>query len=186
VDSPLADDIAQVYRGYPALLDSSAFQNGDPDFLDNAVVHYVRTHDQSHALSLRTEPCIIVASGGMCDGGRIVRHLKRNLDDPRCTIVLVSYQAPTSLGRQLLEMKPTVRFHGRTWNKWAEVVELNGFSGHADQNDFLTMLAPLAGRFGKVRLVHGELAAGEALAKGLQAAGFADVAVPLPGEAVTF
>jgi metallo-beta-lactamase family protein len=185
VDSPLADDIAQVYRRFPDHLDHAAFLNGDPDFLDNAVVHYVRTHDQSHELSLRTEPCLIVASGGMCEGGRIVRHLKRNLDDPRCTIVLVSYQAPTSLGRQLLEKTPTVRFHGRTWNKWAEVVELNGFSGHADQNDFLAILGPLAGEFGKVRLIHGELDAGETLAKALRAAGFGDVAVPLPGETVT-
>ena len=78
----------------------------------------------------------------MCDGGRIVQHLRQHIDDPRTTVVLVSYQAPTSLGSRLLEMRPTVRFHGRTWNKWLEVAELNGFSGHADHNDFLGCLAP--------------------------------------------
>jgi metallo-beta-lactamase family protein len=186
VDSPLADDIAQVYRAYPDLLDQIAFADGDPDFLDNARVHYLRTIEQSQKQSMATEPCIIVASGGMCEGGRIIRHLKRHLDDPRCTIVLVSYQAPQTLGRQLLELRPSVRFHGRSWNKWADVVELNGFSGHADQADFLALLGPMGSQFGKVRLVHGELAAGEALAAGLRAAGYKDVSVPLPGEKVEF
>jgi metallo-beta-lactamase family protein len=186
VDSPLADDIAQIYRDYPDCLDRDVFEeHGDPDFLDGPVVHYVRSSEQSHQLATQRDPCIIVASGGMCDGGRIVRHLKQNLDDPRCSLVLVSYQAPHTLGRQLLEMRPTVRFHGRNWNKWLAVVELNGFSGHADQGDFLAFLGPLAGKVGHTRLVHGDLASGEALAKGLRSAGFSDVSVPLPGETVT-
>jgi metallo-beta-lactamase family protein len=186
VDSPLADDIAQIYRDYPECLDSASFEeHGDPDFLDGPVIHYVRTPAQSQQLAMERNPCIIVASGGMCDGGRIVRHLKQNLDDPRCSLVLVSYQAAHSLGRQLLDKGPTVRFHGRNWNKWLEVVELNGFSGHADQNDFLAYLAPLAGKIGRTRLVHGDLAAGEALAKGLRSVGLSDVSVPLPGETVS-
>jgi metallo-beta-lactamase family protein len=186
VDSPLADDIAQIYRAYPNGLDRDSFEeHGDPDFLDGPVIHYVRTPEQSHDLALERDPSIIVASGGMCDGGRIMRHLKQNLDDPRCSLVLVSYQAPRTLGRHLLEKRPTVRFHGRNWNKWLSVVELNGFSGHADQDDFLAFLGPLAGKIGRTRLVHGDLPSGEALAKGLCSAGFTDVRVPLPGETVT-
>jgi metallo-beta-lactamase family protein len=186
VDSPLADDIAQIYRDYPECLDRASFEeHGDLDFLDGPVIHYVRTPVQSQHLAMERNPCIIVASGGMCDGGRIVRHLKQNLDDPRCSLVLVSYQAAHSLGRQLLDKRPTVRFHGRNWNKWLEVVELNGFSGHADQNDFLAYLAPLAGKISRTRLVHGDLAAGEALAKGLRCVGLSDVSVPLPGETVS-
>src|SRR5207249_3380448 len=100
------------------------------------------------------------------------------------TVVLVSYQAPHTLGHQLLEKRPTVRFHGRTWNKWAEVVELNGFSGHADHNDFLAMLGPLAGRTRQVRLVHGEPDAARALADALREQGFADVGVPRREETV--
>ena len=59
------------------------------------------------------------------------------MDDPRCTIILVSYQASGTVGRKLLESKPTIRFQGRDWNKWIEVVHLDGFSGHADRHDFL-------------------------------------------------
>ena len=89
----------------------------------------------------------------MCEAGRIIRHLEQHIDDPRCSIVLVSYQAPQSLGHRLRERGPTVMFHGKRWNKWAEVVDLSGFSGHADHNDLLEQLTPLAGR-AKVRLVH--------------------------------
>ena len=92
--------------------------------------------------------------------------------------MLVSYQAPQSLGAQLLQLRPTVRFHGRNWNKWAEVVSINGFSGHADQDDFLALLGPALPETGKVRLVHGEPPQAEALAAGLRALGFPDVAIP--------
>ena len=71
-----------------------------------------------------------------------------------------------------------MRFHGRSWNKWVEVVEVNGFSGHADRNDFLALLGPAAGATARVRLVHGEPEQAEALAASLRAHGFPDVAVP--------
>src|SRR5262249_50663794 len=125
---------------------------------------YLLDRDEARSVSMGREPCIIVASGGMCEGGRILQHLKHHLDDPRSTVVLVSYQAPHSVGHQLLEKRPTVRFHGRTWNKWASVVELNGFSGHADRDDFVALLGEAAAETGRVRLVHGEPAQSEALA----------------------
>ena len=104
----------------------------------------MRTAEDSKELSESSEPCIVVASGGMCDGGRILTYLRQYIDDPRATIVLVSYQATHSLGAELLEKRPTVRFHGHVWNKWAEVVEIKGFSGHADQNDFMALLGASA------------------------------------------
>ena len=114
----------------------------------------------------------------MCDGGRITTYLRQHIDDPRTTIVLVSYQAPHSVGHRLLEKRPTVRFHGRVWNKWADVVEMKGFSGHADHNDFLALLGSSAGRTRQVRLVHGEPEQATALARGLREHGFADVEAP--------
>jgi metallo-beta-lactamase family protein len=186
VDSPLAADVADVYREHPECLDEKAtrrLERGD-DPLDGSVVRYVRDLEESKELAESRGPCVIVAAGGMCEGGRILRHLKQNIDDPRCSVVLVSYQAPNSLGRRLLEPRPTVRFHGRDWPLWAEVIDLNGFSGHADRNDFLDFLGPLAGRTRHVRLVHGEPAQAEALAEALRQRGFDDVAIPEPGETV--
>jgi metallo-beta-lactamase family protein len=171
VDSPLAANIAEVYRHY-----GDAFEHLPAAGLPS--VHYFRSPEEAREVSTLDEPCVLVASGGMCDGGRIMQHLRLHLDDPRCSIVLVSYQAPQSLGAQLLQLRPTVRFHGRSWNKWAEVVSISGFSGHADQEDFMALLGPAARETGKVRLVHGEPPQAEALAVGLRKLGFADVAVP--------
>jgi metallo-beta-lactamase family protein len=172
VDSPLAADISVVYQRHA----TSLLDGHGPEEL--APVTYLATPEEARAASLQPEPCIIVASGGMCEGGRIMPHLRHHVDDPRASIVLVSYQAPDSVGAQLLQLRPTVRFHGRSWNKWAEVVEINGFSGHADQADFLALLGPAAGATGRVRLVHGEPPQAEALARALREHGFADVDVP--------
>jgi metallo-beta-lactamase family protein len=183
VDSPLAADIAEVYRRYPECL-SPEYTPGDHS--DIQTVHYVRSAEESKELLSRREPYLLVTSGGMCEGGRIVRHLPHHIDDPRCTLVLVSYQAPHTLGRRLLERGPTVRIRGRVWNKWINIVEFPGFSGHADRDEILAFLKPLAGQTPRVRLVHGELESAEALAQGLREQGFADVGVPGLGETVYF
>jgi metallo-beta-lactamase family protein len=177
VDSRLSADISEVYAAHDGCL-----REPPAGAADWPEVRYVRSLEESRELSAHRGPCVLVASGGMCEGGRSLHHLKDVIDDPRCSVVLVSYQAPHSLGRRLLERGPTVRFHGRKWNKWADVVELPGFSGHADHGDFLALLRPLAGRVARVRLVHGEEEQAEALAGALRAAGFADVAVPARGD----
>jgi metallo-beta-lactamase family protein len=175
IDSPLASDISLIYEGYP-----QAFQVQE----EGPPATFVQSPEEGRQRSRQRDPCIIVASGGMCDGGRIMQHLRLHIDDPRCSVVLVSYQAPNSVGARLLEMQPTVRFHGRNWNKWIEVGELKGFSGHADQNDFLALLGPAAGQTGRVRLVHGEPEQADALAERLRGAGFRDVGVPAFQETV--
>lgn len=186
VDSPLAAEVAEVYRAHPnslapeiaeALRDGHGLLGGDG-------VTYVRDFEESTVLATQPGPAVIIASSGMCDAGRIQQHLKQLVDDPRCTIVLVSFQAPGTVGRKLLEPRPTVRFQGRDWNKWIEVIHLDGFSGHADREDFLAYLGPLASQVHAVRLIHGELEQAEALAATLRSVGFPDVAVPQPGDRV--
>jgi metallo-beta-lactamase family protein len=177
VDSPLAAQIAKVYERYPGALVPE--QPGGPP------AEYLASLEEAHERSVQRDPCVIVASGGMCEGGRIVHHLRLHVDDPRSSLVLVSYQAPHLVGARLLEKRPTVRFHGRNWNKWIEVAELNGFSGHADQNDFQVLLRSAAEDTGRVRLVHGEPEQAEALAATLGRNGFPDVEVPHRGETVS-
>jgi metallo-beta-lactamase family protein len=179
VDSPLAADIAEVYRRYPECFHPDI---APPDGPGTPEVVYVRLAEESKELSTRREPCVVVTSGGMCQGGRILRHLPHVIDDPRCALVLVSYQAPHTLGHRLLQRGPTARFLGRKWNKWIDVVELTGFSGHAGHDEMLDLLEPLAGRVRGVRLVHGEPEQAEALAGALREEGFADVEVPGQGE----
>jgi metallo-beta-lactamase family protein len=186
VDSPLASEVAEVYRAHPNSLSEDIAQElrAGHGLLGGDGVTYVRDFEESTRLASRPGPAIIIAASGMCDAGRIQQHLKQLVDDPRCTIVLVSYQAQGTTGRKLLEPKPTVRFQGRDWNKWIEVVHLDGFSGHADREDFLAYLTPLVGKVGKVRLIHGEREQAAALAETLNELGFDDVAVPAPGDRV--
>jgi metallo-beta-lactamase family protein len=186
VDSPLASEVAEVYRAHPNSLSdeiAQALREGH-GLLGGDGVTYIRDFEESTLLATRPGSCVIIASSGMCDAGRIQQHLKQLVDDPRCSIVLVSYQAQGTVGRKLLEPKPTVRFQGRDWNKWIEVHHLDGFSGHADRDDFIAYLAPLAGQVGKVRLIHGEREQAEALADTLRDLGFPDVSVPSPGDRV--
>jgi metallo-beta-lactamase family protein len=186
VDSPLAADVAAVYRDHLDALRPEAAQQlqQESNFLDGPHLHYLRSVEESKQLNALRDPCVIVASGGMCEGGRILHHLKHHVDDPRCTVILVSYQSPGSLGYRLLERTPTVRFLGRDWTKWIDVVSLRGFSGHADHAGLTDALAPLAGRAHRVRLVHGEAHAAEALARSLPERGFADVRRAVYGETV--
>jgi metallo-beta-lactamase family protein len=186
VDSPLAADVADVYRNHPDALEASvaeAVKEGH-GVLGGDGVTYTRSFEESMKLTTRPGPCVIIASSGMCDAGRIQSHLKQHVDDPRCSVILVSFQAPGTTGRRLLENKPTVRMLGKDFNKWIEVVHLEGFSGHADKTDFLSYLGPLAGKVGKVRLIHGEREQSLHLAQTLRDLGFSDVAVPEPGDRV--
>jgi metallo-beta-lactamase family protein len=184
VDSPLAADIAEVYKSHSNNLIEKvgdAVREGH-GILGGDGVQYIRTFNASTELTTKPGPFIVVASSGMCDAGRILSHLKQVVDDPRCTIILVSFQAPGTTGRKLLDTKPTVWFQGQEWNKWIEVVHLDGFSGHADRNDFIAYFTPLQGKAGKIRLIHGEREQAEALSEILHELGFNDVAIPMPGD----
>jgi metallo-beta-lactamase family protein len=183
VDGPLASDILDVYRAHAPELHGADGGSTDVSF-DELDVSYLRGVEESKELNVRREPCVVVAASGMCEAGRILHHLKHNIDDPRASVVLVSFQAPLTVGARLLERAPTVRFLGRDWNKWADVYKLEGFSGHADQGDFDALLGPLAGSVHQVRLVHGEPERAEALANALAGFGVRDVSVPGKGESV--
>ncbi|MBL8796370.1 MAG: MBL fold metallo-hydrolase [Planctomycetia bacterium] len=186
VDSPLAGDISQIYPRHPECMSADGVRDlqGAVNFLQGPLLHYVKSVEESKALNMRREPCILVASSGMGEGGRIRHHLKHNIDDPRCTVILISYQPRDTLGWRLLERRPTVRIMGREQNKWADVVSLRGFSGHADHADLLQAISPFAGRPVKVCLVHGEFEPARQLAADLTRHGLHDVSIPERGQTV--
>lgn len=158
VDSPLAHQVLAVMQQHTNLLAPSVRETirKRAGFLHAPYVHYVTSTEESKDVMYDSTPSIIIASSGMGEGGRIIHHIKNSIDDPRCTVILVSFQAPGSLGARLLEPSPTIRISGRDWNKWAEVVVLRGFSGHADQAELLELLQPQVEADARVVLVHGE------------------------------
>jgi metallo-beta-lactamase family protein len=187
VDSPMAVRATEVFRAHPECFDDETLRllREHPDLFGERHVTYVDKVHESIALNDRREPCVIISASGMCEGGRVLHHLRHNVENPRNTILIAGYQAAETLGRRLVERRPQVRILGRTLALKAEVVVLNGLSSHADHGGLLHSLAPLAGTARRVRLVHGEPERAAALAEGLRAAGFEDVAIPDRGESAT-
>ena len=156
LNSPLAINITRIYRRFPGGLGPDlqrALQAGDDPF-SFAGVEYVKTEQESRQLNELEGRSVFIAGSGMCNGGRVVHHLKHNLWRPEASVVLVGYQAKDTLGRLLVERRPTVRIHGEDIAVRAQVYTINGFSAHADQAALLRWLEGT--QRAQVRLVHGE------------------------------
>ncbi|MCE9530743.1 MAG: MBL fold metallo-hydrolase, partial [Planctomycetes bacterium] len=186
VDSPMAVRATEVYKSHPECFDQETLHlmQTYPDLFGGEHVRYVEKVHESIALNDHPGPCIIISASGMCEAGRILHHLKHNVENPRSTILIVGFQAPDTLGRRLVERRPYLRILGREFALKAEVVVLNGLSSHADHPDLLRRLSPLVGTAKKVCLVHGEIDRATPLAEGLRQIGFADVEIPDRGEPV--
>jgi len=114
---------------------------------------------------------VIISASGMCESGRILHHLRNNIEDPRNTILIVSWQAPDTLGRRLADRLEEVRIFGETFKVRAQVATINGYSGHAGSDFLVQWATALKPRLKKVYIVHGEPDSSQALAETLQAAG---------------
>lgn len=184
VDSPLATAATNVYRLHPECYDeeTSLMLEDVPDLFGEKHVHFVRSVEESKELHRRREPCLIIAASGMCESGRILHHLKNAVEDERHTVLIIGYQAPDTLGRRIVERKKEIRIYDRWYALKAEVATLNGFSAHADRDDLLELLTPLADTAKALRLVHGEADQAEPLATALRERGFGDVGFPERGE----
>jgi len=176
VDSPLATGVSDIYRAHTECYDEEAKQllaRSDADeALGFNLVTFTRTVEESKALNDRQEPMIILAASGMAEGGRIVHHLHNTIEDPRHTILIVSWQAPYTLGRRLAERAEKVRILGEEHVRRAEVVTIGGFSAHAGQNFLREYARQGATSARSVFLVHGEERSANALMEALNGEGF--------------
>ena len=117
IDSPLAIKVTEVYKKHEDYFNSDAKEDekisGD-DILNFPGLTLTLTTEQSKEINNVHPPKIIVAGSGMSNGGRILHHEMRYLPDPKSTIVFVGYQAPGSMGREILEGATEVRIFGET------------------------------------------------------------------------
>jgi metallo-beta-lactamase family protein len=118
----------------------------------------------------------------MCEQGRILHHLRNNIEDPRNTVLITGFQAADTLGRKLVEKWTEVRIFGEPMRVRAEISSLDELSGHADQQELLEWIRPLAPTLKRVFLVHGEAEQSKTFAGLLQSKYGLDVAVPAPGQ----
>lgn len=183
IDSPLSVNVTEVFKVHPDCYDAEtrAFldSHGDPFAFDH--LRYVQSKEESMRLNHLQGPAIIIASSGMCEAGRVLHHLKNGIEDERNTVVIVGFQAQHTLGRRLVERRPTVRVLGVERELRARVEVLNAFSAHADKDELLWYARGLGGRVRRVFLVHGEPPQQDPFAERLRALGL-EVHVPEPGD----
>lgn len=186
VDSPLAVNITEIFRMHSECFDDEIQKlmasAGDPFRLNH--IRYIQRVEDSIRLNFMKEPAIIISAAGMCEHGRILHHLKNNVEDPNNTILIVGFQAKHTLGRRIVEKQRELRILGKTHQLNAQVRVLNSFSAHAGK----TELVEFGRRFKDCRahmvLVHGEDTALESLRATLQAEGLQKITVQQEGVAV--
>jgi metallo-beta-lactamase family protein len=184
VDSPLAVNVTDVFRRHPELYDAetAAFLGNHGDPFGFKLLTYVRDVDQSKALNDLRGPFMIISASGMCEGGRVLHHLKNNISDPRNTILLTGYQAEHTLGRKIEEQWSEVPVFGEPTPLRAEVEKLDALSGHADRDEMLAWMKPIAAGLKKVFLVHGEPEQQTAFAAAIRERYQIDVIAPARGQ----
>ena len=181
VDSPLAVNASNVFTKHPEVFDDETrwfVKQARHPALDFKMLTYVQSVEESKALNERKDPMIIISASGMAETGRILHHLKNNVENPLNTVCIVSWQAPHTLGRRLADREKQIKIFGEPYTVNAEIATIGGLSGHAGQ-DLLTKYAVnVKDTVRKIFLVHGEEMPAAMLTQKLQENNMRDVYYP--------
>jgi len=197
IDSPLAIKLTEVYKKHESYFNTTAIaqekesiaRTGD-DILNFPGLRLTLTTEQSKEINAVPPPKVVIAGSGMSNGGRILHHEQRYLPDPKSTIVFVGYQAVGSMGRQILDGardgrgQGDVHIFGETIPVRCHVLNIPGYSAHADQPRLLEWLGHMQHTLIKVFVVQGEQASSETLAQKIGENFKVAAEVPTRGESV--
>ena len=181
VDSPLAVNASDIFRKHPECFDEETrefVKDARHPALDFKMLTYVRSVEESKALNQRKDPMIIISASGMAETGRILHHLRNNIENPRNTVCIVSWQAPYTLGRRIADREKRIKIFGEPFTVKADVATIGGLSGHAGQNLLVDYATAVKGTVKKVFLVHGEERSANALTEKLSEKGMREVYYP--------
>ena len=185
LDSPLGIEASEIYWDHAHLIEEEAQEifRGGENMPSLPNLHFTRTAAESKVINSLKGGAIIIAGSGMCNGGRILHHLKRDVGKPQTHLIFSGFQPPGTLGRRIIEGAETVRIHGASYPVRAQVHTIGGFSAHGDQQDLLRWYSgfevpPAA------FLVHGDPEASAAFRHKLASLGTAPVTVPAPGDRI--
>ncbi len=198
IDSPLANKLTKVFGEHPETYDDEThetfLENGKNPFLFEEI-NFISSVEESMALNRDDRPHIVIAGSGMCEGGRILHHLKYKIEDGKNTVLIVGYMAGNTLGRRLLDLGlkyaeagrkgevPTIKFYNSEYRLKARVIKLGGFSAHGDKNEMTRFLKESNLNVKRIAVVHGEEEQSLAFAEHLREIGY-DAFVPKLGESV--
>jgi metallo-beta-lactamase family protein len=199
LDSPMATEATEALLRHPEVLDpeTTGLIEARQFTKDLSGLVVTRTAKESRSLNDSGEPCIILSASGMCEGGRIVHHLRHNLWRPGVQVLLVGYMAEGTLGRELADGASEVEIFGEPVAVRATVRVLDGFSAHADHDELLDWLgavvgerqdgdSALRGRSPRVVLTHGEDPERAALAEAVKERFGIEAERPGPGAVLEF
>ncbi len=181
VDSPLSMKATDIFRRHPECFndETNVILKSDDDVFGFERLHFIRDVEESKKLNDRKEPCMIIAASGMCEAGRIVHHLKNNVENPNNTVLIVGFQAEHTLGRKIVDRNPEISIFGEVKKLNCEVVVMNSFSAHGDHNELLDYVSPFdRSQLKNIFLVHGELDRAEVFAAALREKKFQRVDIP--------
>ena len=159
VDSPLAVNATKVFKAHPECFDEETrkfVMEARHPALDFNMLTYVNSVDESKALNERKDPMVIISAAGMAETGRIVHHIRNNIENPKNTICIVSWQAPNTMGRRLADREPQVNIFGEVYKRKCDVATIGGLSGHAGQDLLLKYALGVKDTVKQIFLVHGE------------------------------
>jgi len=185
LDSPMAIEASHIYWDYPHLYDEEATRlrkniNEMPRMKNLHLTHAV---EESMAINELKSGAIILAGSGMCNGGRIVHHLKHNITRPECHVMIVGYQANGTLGRRLVNREEEIKIHGEFYKVNAQIHTVGGLSAHADQNELLRWASGFENK-PMFCVVHGEAEVKQEFSQLLQKKLQLKAAVPQAGEVI--
>lgn len=183
VDSPLAVSATEIYRLHPDSFNeevyAALFEKQNPfGFEDLTLI-------RSKALNELEGVSIIISASGMCEAGRIMHHLRNNIEDPKPTVLFVGYYAARTLGRRIRDGKKVVRILGDEFNVNAKIEIVDSFSGHADHSELDDYYNRIEGEKTGTWLIHGESDSCQALEGALRETG-GKVSVGELGKTVEF
>lgn len=186
VDSPLAIDVTSVYRMHPECYDRATYRIFISNFEDPfgfSRLTYIRSVEESKKLNDTKEPCIIISASGMAEAGRVLHHLANNIENHRNCILFVGYAAKETLARKIMDGAKEVNILGDVYRVNAEVVKMDYFSAHADQNgllEYLKLNSPT--KLKNIFLVHGEPEQSLPLREKIISKGFRTIEYPKRGD----
>ena len=158
LDSPMAIEASRIYWDYPELYDKEAvaFRHDKKMMPRLKNLHFTPTVEQSQAINSIKSGAIIIAGSGMCNGGRILHHLKHHIQRPECCLIMTGFQAEGTPGRSIVNGDREVVIHGRSYPVKATVHTIGGLSAHGDQNDLLRWMSGFENK-PEVFVVHGDV-----------------------------
>jgi metallo-beta-lactamase family protein len=184
VDSPLSVNATDIFKLHSECFDyeTSRYLINHKDPFGFNKLTYIKDVEDSKKLNFIEGPCMIIASSGMAEAGRILHHLANNIENANNIILIVGYSAENTLGRKIVEKEPVVKIFGDEYNVNAEVIVMNSLSAHADSNELIEYCNQLdKSRLQEIFLVHGDKDQQEKFYNRLKSCNFTKITIPERG-----